>query len=229
MIRDPRAILVSFKNITFEKNLRYINVLLSWIDSIRYLKKNREKYSSKRFLVIRFEDIHRNPMKTSKKFCNFLDVSFKKNMINEKLWPKLLKNNIYQVNTSSYNKKKIFGFSKKRTLNWKKKILKWEIALAQDLTGPYLKEFGYKKINIKNKYLKEAYEVISEDKKLLKRIKNYKKNKKISSIKLRDPSNPKNWSATNYTKYPNKMFIDTPDFEKYMKDFKKIKKTIKRL
>ena len=42
LIRDPRAVLVSFKKITFEKNLKYINVLLSWIDSMRYLKKNKK-------------------------------------------------------------------------------------------------------------------------------------------------------------------------------------------
>ena len=66
LIRDPRAILVSFKNITFEKNLKYLNILLSWIDSIRYLKINKKNYSSKRFLVIKFEDIHTNPKKISK-------------------------------------------------------------------------------------------------------------------------------------------------------------------
>lgn len=229
LIRDPRAVLVSFKKITFEKNLKYINVLLSWIDSMRYLKKNKKIYSSKRFLVIKFEDIHKNPKKISKKLSSFLNIPFDKNMIDEKLWPKLLKNNIYQVNISSFNKKKIFGFSEKRTSNWKEKILRWELALAQDLTGPYLKEFGYKKIKVNEKDLKEAYNILSKDKKLLKKIRNFKKNKKISSKKLRDPSNPKNWSATNFKKYPNKMFVDTPDFKKYLKDFRNIKETIKTL
>lgn len=229
LIRDPRAVLVSFKNITFEKNLKYLNILLSWVDAMRYLKRNRKIYSSKRFLVIKFEDIHTNPKKISKKLSRFLDVPFDQNMTDEKSWPKRLKNNIYQVNISSFNKKKIFGFSKKRSLNWKKRILNWELALTQELTEPYLKEFGYKKIKVNKKDLKEAYNKLAKDRDLLKKIKNYKKNKTISNKKLRDPSNPKNWSATDFKKYPNKMFVETPDFKKYLKDFKNIKESIKTL
>ena len=73
-------------------------------------KKNKKFTHPKRFLVIKFEDIHKNPKKISKKLSSFLNIPFDKNMIDEKLWPKLLKNNIYQVNISSFNKKKFSVF-----------------------------------------------------------------------------------------------------------------------
>ena len=42
-------------------------------------------------------------------------------MIDEKLWPKLLKNNIYQVNISSFNKKKFSVFQRRELLIGKKR------------------------------------------------------------------------------------------------------------
>ena len=56
--------------------------------------------------------------------------------------------------------------------------MRWELALAQDLTGPYLKEFGYKKIKVNEKDLKEAYNILSKDKTLLKKLEISKKIKK---------------------------------------------------
>jgi hypothetical protein len=150
-------------------------------------------------------------------------------MIDTKLWPSLLKNKVYQVNISNYNQKKIFGFSKKRTLNWKKRIKNWELALVQDLLGNYLKEFNYNIIKIKKYHLKEAYRIISKDKKLMKKLIKFKKNKIVDYDKLRDPSNPKNWSATNFVKYPNKKFTETPDYKKYMKEFGLVKSQIERI
>ncbi len=229
IIRDPRAVLTSFKEITFEKNLKYFNIIFDWIDSINYLKKNKKKYKASRFIDIKFEDIHNNPIKTSKKFCKFLNVKFHSRMLDTKLWPLLLKNKIYQVNISNYNQKKTFGFSKQRTLNWKKRIKNWELALVQDLLNKYLKEFKYDILATNKSHLKEAYKIISKDKELLKKIIKFKKKNIVDHKKLRDPSNPKNWSATNFVKYPNKKFSETSDYKKYIKEFDLVKNQIERI
>ena len=150
-------------------------------------------------------------------------------MLDTKLWPLLLKNKIYQVNISNYNQKKTFGFSKQRTLNWKKRIKNWELALVQDLLNKYLKEFKYDILATNKSHLKEAYKIISKDKELLKKIIKFKKKNIVDYKKLRDPSNPKNWSATNFVKYPNKKFSETSDYKKYIKEFDLVKNQIERI
>ena len=97
------------EKINLSKGNKYLNIIFQWIDAVNYCEKNKRKYI-KSFIVIKFEDIHKNPKKIAKKFCKFLKVSFDKNMINEKKWPLLLKNKFVKVNYSSYSKKKFMVF-----------------------------------------------------------------------------------------------------------------------
>lgn len=218
VLRDPRASLVSFKNITFEKNLGYLNILIDWYDSVKYLEKNLKKFGHKRFLILKFEDIHNYPLKTSRKLCKFLNIKLDKRMFETSKWPKYLNSKFCLKNSSAYTKKKVYGFSKKRTLNWIRDIEQWELALTQNLLGKYLRRFKYKIFKTKKEDLLLAKKIISKNKSLNEKILNLKRENLINHKKPRDASDPKNWSATNIIKHPNKMFIDTPDYKKYIKE-----------
>ena len=58
-IRDPRAVLSSFK-ITFAKNYGYFNCVFQWIDSVNYHKYLVKRFK-KKILIFKFEDIHQFP------------------------------------------------------------------------------------------------------------------------------------------------------------------------
>ncbi len=219
IIRDPRAVLASWKKLTYSKGNKYLNIIFQWIDAANYCEKNKRKYI-KSFIVIKFEDIHKNPKKIAKKFCKFLKVSFDKNMINEKKWPLLLKNKFVKVNYSSYSKKKIYGFSLKRTKNWKIKIEKWEIALIQHLCKKYLKKFNYEIIPTTKNDLKKGLQKIREDKLLKKNYEVFIKTGEGANKFLKDPTKPENWGTVSSSNLKEK-FTDTNDYKKYIK-YKKI-------
>ena len=72
-------------------------------------------------------------------------------------------------------------------------------------------------------------ESVDIDKLLNKFYLNYKKTGDGTHQRLSDPSNPKNWSATDYSKNIKLKFIETPDYKKYMNELKKIKKHINKI
>ena len=227
IIRDPRAILASWKKLTYSKGYKYLNIIFQWIDAANYSEKNRIKFP-RSFMVMKFEDIHSNPTKSAKKFCKFLKVNFDNSMIDEKKWPRLLKNKFIKVNVSSYSKKKIYGFSLKRTQTWKKKIEKWEIALIQHLMKKYLKKFNYEIIPTTKHDLKKGLEKLKKDKLLNKNYKNFLISGEGSNKFLKDPTKPENWGITTRSSLKEK-FTDTNDYKRYVKNLRVIDKEYIRL
>jgi hypothetical protein len=91
-----------------------------------------------------------------------------------------------------------------------------------------MKKIGYK-INKKNsKLYKKGLKIMNKDALLKRRLKTFLNENKGTHEKLNDPSLPKNWSITNNTKDKvrniSKKFIDTKDYQNYLRDLKKIKK-----
>ena len=64
--------------------------------------------------MVKFEDIHRQPEKTTKKLCKFLNLKFSKDMINSKKWKQLLKNKFNFINETAYGKRKSLWFFKRK-------------------------------------------------------------------------------------------------------------------
>ena len=120
--------LSSWKKTTFSKGYKYLNSIFNWIDSIDYAIKYKKKYNSNRFLLIKFEEVHKNPKRISKKLCNFLGINMDRNMLTPSKWKRLLKNKFIYVNVSAYDKKTVYGFSVKRVNNWKSNLDDWEIS-----------------------------------------------------------------------------------------------------
>ena len=90
MIRDPRAMLSSWKKITFSKGYKYFNSIFNWIDSADHYLKYKKIFSKRKYLLIKFEELQKEPEKYSRKLCKFLNISFDKNMTQTKKWKKLL-------------------------------------------------------------------------------------------------------------------------------------------
>ena len=218
VIRDPRAILSSFKLFSYDKkNQAYWYSIFNWLDSYNYMKKYKLKYENTRYLPIKFEDLHNYPEKYVNKILNFSNK--KKMKINFQKWKKQLQNEKQFINISAHSKKKVFGFSKKRIENWKSSLKKWEVELVEYLLGKQMVDLGYDlsiKINDKN--------II----KSLKKLRLNKFNKKYLNLMLKQskgtdlrPHNakiPKNWGVFRLgkkTSYLYKTFLEEKN--KYIK------------
>ena len=227
VIRDPRAMLSSWKRITFSKGHKYLNSIFNWIDSADSYEKYKKKFGNKRYLLIKFEDIHKNPEKISRKLCNFLDLSFDKNMIKEKKWKSLLKNKFNYINETAYGKKnKVYGFSKNRIHEWKKNLSKWEINLVNHLCKKRIKKLGYKTEKIDKKLLVQGIYNIKKDKFLSKQYKYFLKHDEGFKYGLNDPTDPKNWESRLK---PGTKFIHSSEYKIYKKELINIKKYSKKL
>ena len=92
-----------------------------------------------------------------------------------------------------------------------------------------MKKYGYRILKVDKSDLIYGLDQIRNDKILNKHYVNYKKTGNGTHDKLSDPSSPKNWSATDYSKDIKLKFKDTPDYKRYIYHLEKIKQKINKL
>lgn len=220
ILRDPRAVLSSWKKRTFSKGYKYLNAIFNWIDSADYAFKYKSKYGHKRFLLIKFEDVHSNPKSFSKKLCNFFGVKFDKNMIITRKWKNLLNSNFLSTNVSAYNNKTVYGFSKKRIVGWRDSLEDWEIDLIGYLCGSRMVKLGYKIYDKNFPLYKKGLNIMNKDLLLRKRLNFFLTNNRATDEKFNDVKDPKNWSANK--KNVRVKFKNTPEYKSYKKEIQLI-------
>ncbi len=226
VIRDPRAVLMSWKTLTYEPGYKYLVILFYWLDALIYCESNLLKFGKKRFIKIRFEDIHNKPIFTIKKIYKFLNLKFHKKLLKKKNWNNQLLSKFNYINVTAFTNKKAIGFSKERTNNWRKKIKPWEIAITQHILNDFMIKNDYSLIKVDPIELKKGLKHIKEDKILNKYYLSFKKYGKGTHERLSDPAKPENWAATDTSKNIRLKFKDTSQYKDYIKELKKIKKLI---
>ena len=150
-------------------------------------------------------------------------------MLEVEKWPALLNNKFNNINVSSYNNQSVYGFSEKRTTQWKNHIDEWEVVLVQHLLKNYLKKLNYEELNYDSSLLKKGLSILESDEILSKNFNHFKKTGEGTDKRLNDPSKPENWSATDYTKNISARFIDTEDYGNYLKEMEKVNEKSKKI
>lgn len=227
VIRDPRAVLSSWKKFTFSKGYKYLNCIFNWIDSASTYEKLKKKYSRSRYLLIKFEDIHKFPREQTKILCSFLKIKPQKRMLITSKWPQYLKGGFNFVNKSAHeNKKKIYGFSTKRINNWEGNLKDWELSLVNYFCKKYFKKFGYNhNVKVNEFSLKKGISILNKDNFLKKRFNEFKIKKKGNHMMLNNPTDPKNWEVKLN---PGKKFKNTDEFKLYQFERLKLNKMFER-
>ena len=177
-IRDPRAVMMSWKNVTYESEYKYLIIIFYWLDAIQHMEKNLKQFK-RRFCYVKFEDIHIKPYQTISTLYDFLGLDFKKKYFLSSNFKKQKKNPFIHINVSANTNKPVIAFSKARTTNWKNQIESWEIALVQHILGKYMKKYGYKLLRTKTSDLKMGLDKLKSDKLLNKVYHDFKKFDKI--------------------------------------------------
>ncbi len=221
VIRDPRAIVASFKNITYEKNHTYLAMIFYWLDAAHYSEKLSD---NKNYFVTQFEEIHQNPELVSKSIFNFLNLDFDRSILDNSVWEKRLVTKFNNIATSGHDKKKKYGFDPQRSHEWKNKLEKWEAALITFLLEDYLRKYNYEILDYKKEDVEYGIKVLKNNK-ILKKMYNDFIDKGIGAHhRERDPSNPENWAAKDLTKDIKAKFIDTDDYKLYSLEIEKIRR-----
>lgn len=146
IIRDPRAILLSWKKMTNAPGNDYLDAILNCRDSMALMEEYKIRFKNKRYAPIRYEDLVNNSEKVLSEICNTLDLEPDEKMLDSKTFTD--KSGEKWTGNSMF-KEKINGISSKMVDIWKTKLEEWEIWLADFVIGEYMEKFNYKKMEIK--------------------------------------------------------------------------------
>ncbi|HEX6292678.1 MAG TPA: sulfotransferase [Herpetosiphonaceae bacterium] len=146
MLRDPRAIFVSelrrrskapvttpYRQLKHLPQLFKLYILLQttlvWFESVLRCRIYQQRYP-RRYFVLRFEDLVRNPEGQIRRVCEFLGVDFQEAMLQ-------------QVVVSQGFEAGRAGFDAHAADRWRDYIAPWSNAWFRFWFRPYLKRFGY--------------------------------------------------------------------------------------
>lgn len=145
MIRDPRDVLASWKNVTKAPGKDYLDAIANCYDSMLYAIQNAKKYPDK-YYVLKFEDLLDNPETEAKNLCKFINLNYDPKMIDaDQFKSKVGKKGRWTPNTAF--EEKIDGISKKPIGRWPEKLTSEEVFLCDMVNGKLMSKFGYEKVN----------------------------------------------------------------------------------
>jgi hypothetical protein len=212
IIRDPRSVIASFKKISHGSKYDYLNCIFNWIDSFDYMEKLKKKFNKRRFLDLKFEEIHENPEKNTRKICKFFNTPFKLNYIKNKTFRKIKNKSLI---FSALNNKPSYGFDTSRNNQWVNSLKKWEIAIVEHCCGSRMKKLNYKLENLDKKELIKGVKILNKNNIIKKRFNFFKKSNKGTNLRMNDQSKPQNWSSQ---KNNLKKFIRDKEYHNYINE-----------
>ncbi|BCX87771.1 omega-hydroxy-beta-dihydromenaquinone-9 sulfotransferase [Methylomarinovum tepidoasis] len=152
-VRDIRAFLLSYKGkwrITRRENVDRLKALYHpvitsflWKSSMRRLPAIQKAVPQKNLLIMRYEDLVRDPEASVRRLCRTVEEEFE---------PAMLEVDSHN-SSNALAAKGIFSSSIDR---WRTDLAPEEIAIAQAIAGPELEQLGYRLESIKVSQLKVA-------------------------------------------------------------------------
>jgi hypothetical protein len=81
VLRDPRDVLSSFKRVTNEPGLRYLDAVFTTLHSMSWAATMGNRLSTKRYRVVKYEDLVQHPENTVSAICSFLGIPYESKML----------------------------------------------------------------------------------------------------------------------------------------------------
>ncbi len=201
IIRDPRDVIYSFKKNTIAKGNDYlINIFNN-----KGLMKSSINYQTKyvdNFYIIQFEKLKKNPEKVMKSICQFIDIEFEEQMLNEKYWMEL-----NGIGWRKWGNKKVSSFDGQEKVHnpvgrWRGKIDHVDHFITEWILKKEMTKLGYNLEfeNYSDEIFEEAILRLTSSKLLIQAFSNFLL-KDIGSTELPlDRFNPNLWSQKTIIK-----------------------------
>lgn len=139
ILRDPRNVVASYKKMTSEPGYTYLDVAFNTIHAIQSVRRYRQKFRG-RVMLVRAEDLTRDPRATLGRICSFLNVEFSERMLQPDVYSRVIGED-WRDNTSF--DKKLTGFMPAIS-QWREHLTPAEIIFVEMICQPYLAACGYK-------------------------------------------------------------------------------------
>ena len=217
IIRDPRAVLASWKKLSSLPNNVYLNCLFNWLDSAQSMARYKETLSADRYLPLQYEQIHANPEEVVNKMCAFVGIEYEQDMVLGETWASKFDTSMVKIPRSAHEGNNITGFSLKRTRNWEKNLEEWEVCLTELLLGREMAALGY--TPLKEKYstetMRKGFDVLRESPFMSKQLVQYLASGRGTMNYPTDPTDPNSWGAPQN---PSEWFMESPIANEYFNE-----------
>lgn len=144
LTRDPRAVITSSLRVNDVKLRGQVISYARCLRKIYALTKYYQNHSifRNRLLIVNYEHLSIKPEDTCRNLCNFLEIKFNSDMLNTNNFVEPSNGQVY--NGFSSFEKSASGFSKNRTIRWRKYLSNSNHKLVDFICGPEMELFGYK-------------------------------------------------------------------------------------
>lgn len=144
IIRDPRAVILSMTKVAFGS--QDIKELCNrWQSAMEIHRKYADHLGSKRYMVVKYEDLVLESEKTLHSICEFLNIEFSPQMMEHHKRSFLGFNKRYIAHMSN-TLKPVFSSSVEK---WKDELNPWQVAVMQDLLSNDMHFMGYELVEVK--------------------------------------------------------------------------------
>lgn len=195
LIRDPRDVLASYKNMTVETGEKYLDAIFATMHSMDTAIIYQQNFSCERYCILKYEDLVTDTRGAVQKMCIFLDLDFCEEI--------LIPNNYKDRHGKKFNCK---GHSAYKENNyedglplgrWKTGLSKFEIDFTESLLSKQMKYFNYQlSDNYKENNIAELLSVLDKTPLLKERVKNYLNTGTGVESYPSDPTSPQNWDIS---------------------------------
>ena len=196
IIRDPRDVLASYKNMTYETEEKYLDAVFNCLSSMQHARKYLEELTSDSYYLVKFEDLVTNKMEEVKKLCKFLDLNFDPSHYDQ--------DNIKEgagdgavdltIKTHSAFPDSADQDSFKR---WDTKLSMEELDFAESVLGEEMKYFGYEPSDrLECSDFKWLLNILENNPLIKERFSTYLETGKGAESFPSDATDPKNWSSS---------------------------------
>lgn len=139
-VRDPRDVLSSWKKKTIAPGVDYLDAISNCYDSMKHATEHTSKFG-KRYYVLKFEDLAREPERAVRALCNALGISFAQSMLDATRYKNKVTQETWQPNTVFNDQ--IEGISAAPVNRWKEHLEKEDLLLCELVNREYMHHFGY--------------------------------------------------------------------------------------
>lgn len=196
IIRDPRDVLASYKNMTYETEEKYLDAIFNCLDSMQHAIKYTKEISSKSYLLVRFEDLVADRSAEMKKICKFLDIEFNDSDYVEKNLKEGAGEGTVDLTLKTHSAFPA-NVDKKSFKRWDSKLSIEELSFAEAILFNEINYFKYELSNNFNEnHLKWLISIFNSNELIRERFKKFLDTGKGAEGFPSDPTDPKNWSSS---------------------------------
>ncbi|MBW1740198.1 MAG: sulfotransferase [Deltaproteobacteria bacterium] len=145
-VRDPRAVLVSWKRETIARKPLYMDAVFNCLGALQEGRRLKATLDKNSFYILKLEETLSNPEATVKLLCKFLDVDFEAGILDTSKFSDTKTVKARTNPTFSERNRNCRGFIIDTIKSWKAQINKEELLICNRILSEELTSYGYQEM-----------------------------------------------------------------------------------